>query len=55
MIVFSPARKGSTKDLIVITSNDHKKPFKVKINSYVEVGTYTLPSLLRFPFPLGKG
>ena len=34
-IVFSPLTKGSTKDLIVITSNDpkKKKPFKVKIRA----------------------
>jgi sugar lactone lactonase YvrE len=34
-IVFAPAAKGSTKDLITITSNDpkHKKPFKVKIKA----------------------
>jgi hypothetical protein len=32
-IVFSPTKKGSTSDQIVITSNDpaHKKPIKVKI------------------------
>ena len=32
-IVFSPTRKGSTSDQIVITSNDpeHKKPIKVKL------------------------
>jgi len=34
-IEFAPTAKGSTKDLIVITSNDpkHKKPFKVKIKA----------------------
>ena len=34
-IVFSPVKKGTTKDLIAITSNDpnHKKPFKVKIKA----------------------
>jgi hypothetical protein len=34
-IMFAPTAKGSTKDQIVITSNDrkHKKPFKVKIKA----------------------
>ena len=35
IVVFSPTKKGTTSDLILITSNDpsHKKAIKVKIKA----------------------
>ena len=37
-IVYSPAKKGSIRDQVVITSDDptHKKPIKVKIEGHAK-------------------